>query len=559
MKKANKTPFEAPVDFLIVTALELELDAVLSQLDEPVEFYPRNMLRASYCAIIPVDGGGRYRVVAMSVFGMGNTEAALATSEMIKLWEPGTIIMVGIAAGMPKKKNIKLGDVLISEYIFDYEPAKLTSVGTEHRSRQLPVDQALWHRAHAYKRSDWHSRVRARRPNLEGSDQAIDVHFGPLASGEKVIADEAVMHELLERCPKLIGAEMESSGVARAALQQVNPSRFIAIRSVSDLGDKNKADGWQPYAAAVAAAFAIGFLYYGPLEPLSTTVRSAKDKPRTRLLIAQSMRQIAPAEVLPPLQNGGGLKVEAVSIDLTDLVSQGELRDPQGAVDRLLAPDGQFMGALISRKPAELAFCGHVHIPLAVLMGHTVTDRRSVRLLDYDPRSGAENWLWPGAGEAFEPLRRADLEVGDTANGHNEVIIRVAVSYPASQEAARAVVPQATREIELAHPHQERSIVRSEEQAREYASSIRAALDSLESLSPRVSRVHLFYAGPVALAFRIGQQISPTMHPPVTVWNYRAGRYEWGIDLEATRDGTAAIVWGEKAVVEGKIHKGELQ
>jgi hypothetical protein len=49
----------------------------------------------------------------------------------------------------------------------------------------------------------------------------------------------------------------------------------------------------------------------------------------------------------------------------------------------------------------------------------------------------------------------------------------------------------------------------------------------------------------MALAFRIGQQISPSMHPPVTVWNYRAGRYEWGINLEAVRDGLPAIVRGE--------------
>lgn len=87
--------------------------------------------------------------------------------------------------------------------------------------------------------------------------------------------------------------------------------------------------------------------------------------------------------------------------------------------------------------------------------------------------------------------------------------------------------------------------MRSEEQVDEYATTFRGMLDSLESLSPRAKGVHLFYAGPMALAFRIGQQISPSMHPPVTVWNYRAGRYEWGIDLEAVRDGLPAIVRGE--------------
>ena len=543
MKTVTRPPFEAPVDFLIVTALELELDAVLAQFDASAEFYPHDELRPSYCATVPADGGGRYRVVAMSVFGMGNTDAALAAADMIRRWKPGAVLMVGIAAGMPKK-NIKLGDVLVSEYVFDYESAKLTPDGPEHRSRQLPADQTLLHRARAYKRSDWHSRVSVPRPGRESTNIGIDVYFGPLASGEKVIADEEMMRDLLSRCPKLIGAEMESSGVARAALQQVNPSRFLTIRSASDLGDKNKGDDWQPYAADVAAAFAIGFLHYGPLEPLTAGTGRANGVMRTRLIIAQSMRRISSAEVIPALQSGVRPKVEVVSVDLTDLAPQGMLRDPQKAVDRLLALDGQFIGAFTSRRHAELVFCGHAHIPLVVLMGHAVTDRRSVQLLDYNPRPDAEDWIWPGPEEEFDPLRRSDSETGVHDRGRSEVIIRVAVSYPVSQEAARAVVPGATHEIELSHPKPERSIVRCEEQTAEYASSFRAVLDSLEPLSPRVGRVHLFYAGPMALAFRIGQQISPTMHPPVTVWNYRARRYEWGIDLEAARDGLTAIVWG---------------
>lgn len=299
MKKVNKAPFEVPVDFLLVTALEIELEAVLSQLDDPAEYYPRDMIRPSYCAKVPADGGGRYRVIVMTVSGMGNTEAALAASAMIARWRPNAVVMIGIAAGMPKKGGIKLGDVLVSQYIFDYEPAKLTPDGPEHRSRQLPVDQTLWHRALAYKRSDWRGRVNMTRPGDEDGPGEIGVHFGPLASGEKVVADEAAMRDLLRLCPKLVGVEMESSGVARAALQQADPARFIAIRSVSDLGDAHKGDGWQPYAAAVAAAFAVGFLHYGPLEPVGGARREGAG--RLRLVIAQSMRRIAAGEVMPAL------------------------------------------------------------------------------------------------------------------------------------------------------------------------------------------------------------------------------------------------------------------
>jgi hypothetical protein len=44
--------------------------------------------------------------------------------------------------------------------------------------------------------------------------------------------------------------------------------------------------------------------------------------------------------------------------------------------------------------------------------------------------------------------------------------------------------------------------------------------------------IHLFYAGPVSLAFHLGQQISENIHPPVIVWNYRREQgYNWAVDL----------------------------
>jgi hypothetical protein len=40
----------------------------------------------------------------------------------------------------------------------------------------------------------------------------------------------------------------------------------------------------------------------------------------------------------------------------------------------------------------------------------------------------------------------------------------------------------------------------------------------------------LFYAGPVSLAFHLGQQISENIYPPVIVWNYRREQgYNWAV------------------------------
>lgn len=106
----------------------------------------------------------------------------------------------------------------------------------------------------------------------------------------------------------------------------------------------------------------------------------------------------------------------------------------------------------------------------------------------------------------------------------------------------RAVVQNPALEVDLTVPDPRRSVVRSEEQVHKYGKDFRNAMDVIARQVPSCKCVHLFYAGPVALAFHLGQQISATIHPLVIVWNFRRGNYEWGIDL-------SAAVRGEKCIV----------
>jgi hypothetical protein len=87
--------------------------------------------------------------------------------------------------------------------------------------------------------------------------------------------------------------------------------------------------------------------------------------------------------------------------------------------------------------------------------------------------------------------------------------------------------------VDLTVPDPKRGLVRSEEQIREYGRTLRHVLDVITERCPAIKCIHIFYAGPVSLAFHLGQQISRNIHPPVIVWNFRQGQYEWGIDLAA--------------------------
>ncbi len=105
-----------------------------------------------------------------------------------------------------------------------------------------------------------------------------------------------------------------------------------------------------------------------------------------------------------------------------------------------------------------------------------------------------------------------------------------------------AAVPRSALEIDATVPEPARGIVRSEEQVRRYGNVFRQeVLDPIARLAPGVERVHVFYAGPVALAFHLGQQISENIHPTVVVWNYSRG-YAWAVDLAAAAIGEPCVV-----------------
>ncbi|KGO75414.1 Nucleoside phosphorylase [Penicillium italicum] len=85
---------------------------------------------------------------------------------------------------------------------------------------------------------------------------AVDVHYGLIASGNRVIKDAKSRDSVNENLGgKVLCVEMEAAGL-------MNDFPCIVIRGICDYADKRKNDEWQPHAAAVAAACAKALLNY---------------------------------------------------------------------------------------------------------------------------------------------------------------------------------------------------------------------------------------------------------------------------------------------------------
>ena len=213
--------------------------------------------------LLGVLGGMR---IVQRVSKQGEGEAQNAAHDAIRDWTPHAIIGVGIAFGVNSVKQ-RIGDVLVSETIRDYELGRVNANGTiQPRGPKPPASTVL------YNRIDHVNQTCQVDPN--SCAHWPTVRFGPLLSGDKLVDNLDYRDSLLEIEPEAIGGEMEAVGIHRAASRY--KVDWIIVKAICDWGDGNKntktKERDQQFAAEQAAlvvhsALALGNLYEGQPPP----------------------------------------------------------------------------------------------------------------------------------------------------------------------------------------------------------------------------------------------------------------------------------------------------
>jgi len=212
----------------------------------------------------PMDGKlPAYDLVVFQATGESNQTASDHVRELIEDLRPEYILLVGIAGGHGKR-DVKLGDVVIADFVEDSEFFKLSKGKALQRKR--PYDHPSYKLRKLYaqplcKDDDWHQHIDVKRPNKQRPHATI----ANLASGEKLLGDRGNAYQkmLMTYFDKAAVFEMEGFGLATQVFKQrdsvnYNP-QYLIIRGISDLVNKasNQAtrDKWRVYAACAAAAF----------------------------------------------------------------------------------------------------------------------------------------------------------------------------------------------------------------------------------------------------------------------------------------------------------------
>jgi 5'-methylthioadenosine/S-adenosylhomocysteine nucleosidase len=500
---------ENTVDILIMTALDEELQA-LQEL-----FLTKDKILSKHSSTYYIGDVGSYSVALMSIFGMGNSAAAIKTTQAIRELEPSFVFMFGIAGGVGDE--ISLSDVIVSTTILYYEGAKIKSGRKETRPQSIQADRVVLTKLQNFSAQN-------RKP--------YQIKFGPFAAGEKVIADSNEIEKLRKFEPKLLGVEMESFGVALAANEDILRPRFIAIRGVSDHADEEKDDSFREKALQNAADFIYSFLLADATLP-SNKIDLKNETDNFIAIHHVSLDRRSSLASLPdkiPLFKKKTL--QELEIDQSDFYKRGTLFTPSKALDHQKY-FYESLDSLIQKHPeAEIGYFGLAHIPFIFHLGYEA-NIREVQL--FTTHRQTREWKTLSTEEGtWENLIVENIP--DRANPEiEEIVLRMSISYPVLMEQVEEVFD--TLSLPILHITVDKPIpdlVIYEKQLDEYAETFHKTLAEIRKLYPRAKSIHLFYSGPPTLAFRCGQQINKTIDPDIIVYNFSqkdTPNYGWAVNI----------------------------
>jgi len=399
------------VDFGILVALKEELQAVLNVFSNFKEITEN--ADSWYRASIADDQGTSYEVVASFMTDMGPLEAQDLTSKMIRRWDPAYIMLVGIAGSF--NKEIRLGDIVVGQQVFYYDPGKAEGKRIKYRPQGYPCSMTLirqqealaldkaaftaWQKAARRSagekvrklKGDPRKKEKPAKKKVPASHAALrahcpKVHFGTIASGSLVVASKAKQRELLALHGKILATEMEGAGVLHATFRTSEiPTPAIVIKGMSDGADKNKAAAdelkyWRELAAENSARLALAMIKRGRIRPLMTEqvrldlYRGDVAEARARikqasvgmslLAFPRLVKSLGPLTQLrlriTPSDTSGPLEIVEMVVEYENRNGQKQTRTVERssivAIDEQIRPGEVGVYLLINGTPARIQF-----------------------------------------------------------------------------------------------------------------------------------------------------------------------------------------------------------
>jgi nucleoside phosphorylase len=173
--------------------------------------------------------------------GRNNTVSLDRIREVIEHWRPELLVLCGIAGGISGREGVKLGDIVIPEYIHYCSYAKLSEDGTQRRYMPYDHPSLSLHADYAAPLRDDPSWINMAVRELLPDNRIPRVIIGSIVAGDKVYgnSESEEQKQIVAEFDEAVAIDMESVGLCRAvALSRVSPEynpRLLIVRSISDL------------------------------------------------------------------------------------------------------------------------------------------------------------------------------------------------------------------------------------------------------------------------------------------------------------------------------------
>ncbi|KAF1347632.1 nucleoside phosphorylase domain-containing protein [Delphinella strobiligena] len=313
----------APYRIGIICALPVEKAAVMAVLEEDHPSLPNHPGDDNDYSFGRL-GTHNVAIACLPAGLVGKASAATAAKDMGRTFSIEFGLMVGIGGGVwSRRSDVRLGDIVVSQPdgkhggVVQWDFGKMEKGGSFRRTglmnnpprvllnamQSLKTKHMMW----GDNLSEHLSKISAKMPYMaqifahQGAEneqlfqveyshqggetceecdagQLMDrlplrtstrprIHYGNIASGDEVIKD-SVTRDRIAKEEGVICFEMEAAGL-------MNNFPYLVIRGICDYADSHKNKRWQPYAAAVAAAYAKELL---SIIPEQDTAKLQNDK-----------------------------------------------------------------------------------------------------------------------------------------------------------------------------------------------------------------------------------------------------------------------------------------
>ncbi len=219
------------VKTIIMTATDIEKETVFKYL-QPLPECEALKVDTTTKQTYTIGVLGKYPVIHVQT-NMGSTSSdgsILTTKDVLDYWKPKAIIMPGICFGKDMQKQ-KIGDILISEFIVEYDNSKIKNGHEIPRGSIVRSGLTLFNR---FKNCiGW-------KYLLEDGSEARIIN-GRLLSGSKLVDDKEFKRHLFELFPEAIGGEMEGSGVYAASFHE-SFNEWILVKGICDWAENKESE-----------------------------------------------------------------------------------------------------------------------------------------------------------------------------------------------------------------------------------------------------------------------------------------------------------------------------